>query len=172
MIRFLLYLIVFVTGLAAAAIWLAEMRHLRQAVDTLPIWTAPIAADARVPAGSATALGPNGVVTLDWKATAPTVKGLNWALTMSGDGIEARAKLTLPFWPSQAIVSDGKGTVSHAGQLIRVTAIEGQVPLLDRNNQPDGFVELTLAEPITLPAALAAFAEDDGTRIRLPIKMP
>jgi len=169
MIRLILYLVIFIIGLALAALWFGEMRHLRQAIDDLPFWTIVIADDARVPQGEAAAPTPLGKVTLNWDLEGLRTDGVHWDLTMSGVSVEARADLAVPFWPQHGIFSNGKGTVSVGGQLIRVTEIEGRLPLLDRS---DGYIELTVEDPATLPDALVQIAKIEGNRVRIPLQLP
>lgn len=173
MIRFLFYLIVFFAGLAAAVVYLGEMRHLRQVLpDDLPTWTNFIEDSARIPGGAArlsVPFGPN--VALRWQNMAPGADGLKWDLSLSGLGLEARADLRLPYWPEMAVLQNGTGTVDLSGTLYRIEAINGEVPLLDRASA--GFIEIQLEPNATLPTSVAQALQQvgdvNGPRIRIPI---
>ena len=172
MIRFLLKLLIFLAGLAAAAIWFGEMRHLRQAApDQLPFWTGVVLDDARIPTGSAGIALPAGPgAELVWTDMRPGATGLTWKLDLSGDAIAVRAELLVPYWPGMATVRNGQGTLDLGGTLYRIEDIAARVPLLDGGS---GQMTITLDQPLVLPTevstALGSLVEVDGRDVRIEI---
>ena len=163
MIRSLFYLIIFIVGLAAAALWQGEMHHLRRVLPApLPAWTDQIDDSARLRGGEmqikAGALRP--ALTLRWKAIAPNTEGLRWSLFVTGQGVDLSADLVLPVWPDQAFLRNGRGTVlldnlvagSGIGGVLRINRVTGRLDGLLDQMQPSGRLTAT-AQRITLDGA-------------------
>lgn len=137
MIRFLGLLLIFCLGLTGAAAWHGEMHHLRRAVpEYLPGWSDMISDDARILHGQLDwpAHGQVPAMTLAWAAGAPGVDGLRWDLRLTGQGIDIKSELLLPYWPDRVVVRGSKGAVNlaalsdDAGQgLVAVQALDGEV---------------------------------------------
>ncbi|MEL7116088.1 MAG: hypothetical protein AAGP08_10925 [Pseudomonadota bacterium] len=181
MIRLLFHLVVFAIGLGAALLWFGEMRHLRQVISPLPAWAALIDSDARVLRGAARA--PDGIepqMALRWQAETPRVDGLHWALTLSGNGVEAIASAVLPFTAEKLIIRRGRGTISledltngSAAGLYRIASIESEIWL--RPQRPATLeIRLDPTTPLTPEAtdALARVAEIEGNLLRIPLNLP
>ncbi len=114
MIRGLLLLLLFVTGLAAAALFQGRMHHLRLAVpDRLPPWTESLAADAGLRTGAMDlpARGPWPATRLTWSARMPTRAGWLWDVTLAGDGVALTGLMALAFAADSAVLSDVTGSL-------------------------------------------------------------
>lgn len=114
MIRGLLLLLAFAAGIAAAALAVGRMHHLRLAVpDALPIWTIYLAEDAGALSGRAElpARGRWPRTELTWRARAPSLDGWVWDVSLTGDGVDLRGKATLSWFADQAVLTGGSGTL-------------------------------------------------------------
>lgn len=145
MIRLLLRLLIFVAGLAGAAVWLGEMHHLRRAAaENLPGWTGAIAPDARVGQGQMSLPPATGlpVLTLGWSAMAPGVDGLRWGLAISGQGVDLKAVITIPFWPETVTVDQGDGGVNLGELPGLVLPLAGTIRLNGLDAQLAGLMQM------------------------------
>jgi len=148
MIRLLGFLLIFGIGLAGAAVWYGQMHHLRRALpDNLPVWTAEISDISGLRQGRMTRAeqGILPAISLIWTARTPTAEGLLWDLQLTGEGIDLRVELLLPYWPGKALIRNGSGTValanlpgSNAEGLVTLTALTGEVTDLFGTAQPRG----------------------------------
>jgi hypothetical protein len=163
MIRSFFLLIVFVIGLAAAALWQGQMYHLRRVLPaSLPAWTDQISDTARLRHGEmrieTNFLRP--ALTLRWQVLAPNSDGLRWALFLTGQGVDIRADLLLPFWPGQVILRNGSGTVplddlvdgAGIGGVVRIDRATASIAGLLDQPRPGGDLTATL-QRITLDGA-------------------
>ena len=130
MIRLLGFLVLFAVGLAAAVFWQGQMHHLRRAVpDDLPGWTQALPGDAGMRVGQMAlpAQGRVPAMALHWAAKAPGADGLLWDLRLSGQGVDLRAELLLPWWPDRVVLRGGGGAVDLA--VVSDGAVTGLVAL-------------------------------------------
>lgn len=182
MIRLLFYLLVFALGLAVAILWFGEMRHLRQALPgKLPIWTVPIDDRATLRNGKAELNLPGTPeLVARWAAKAPDGNGLNWDLSVIGGGISLRADLSVPPWPLLAKIRNGQGTIALEsltnGQSrgnISITEISGEVQILPRVADNQGYVDITFGDTAEIPDSvinmLARIGTQNGQTIRIPL---
>lgn len=181
MIRFTFNLLIFLVGLAGAAIWFGEMRHLRQAVDGLPLWSGLIYDNARVFEGGA-ALKLPGLPRMEatWQGRLPQADGLYWDARLSGDGLEALADVSLSWWLDKVVLKGGQGTASlepltlgQAEGLYRIVDLSGEISLRKREG---GHVTIQLDPTTPLPpeaiSALSRIGSAEATSIRLPVTLP
>jgi hypothetical protein len=174
-IRYLFYLLIFLLGLASAAVFLGEMRHLRQAAPgPLPGWTEAIADEARVPEGRAQiALGLLPLGSLEWDSMAARLDGLHWQLRLLGPGLAAQAVLRVPYWPQEGHLQSGRGRLEFQGTRYEIASIEGVFPML--SGADEGLLQITLAPGTQIDPSLAqmlgAVAELDGLTLRVPFQV-
>jgi len=148
MLRFLFLILLFVVGLAAAAVWQGEMHHLRRAVpDYLPGWTGDIADDAGVREGQMIlpSQGQTPKLTLRWTAKMPGADGFLWDVQLAGQGVDLRAELLLPWLPTRAFLRSGAGAVDLAEVsggavtgLIALQALDVEIDDLTGVRRPTG----------------------------------
>ncbi len=167
MIRALFYLFVFILGLGFAALWQGQMHHLRYVLPgflptALPAWTDQIEDSARLRGGEMVikegALHPE--LTLRWTAIAPNTEGLQWMLSLTGQGVDVSADLLVPFWPDRAFLRNGRGTMllndlvagSGVGGAVRINRATGRLDGLLDHPQPSGGLTATV-QRITLDGA-------------------
>ncbi|KMW59437.1 hypothetical protein AIOL_004419 [Candidatus Rhodobacter oscarellae] len=175
MIRALFYLIVFVAGLGAALAWFGEIRHLRMAFgDDLPQWTQAINDDAGMRQGSAGIAVPGQPeILLRWRAVAPDLDGLHWELKLSGDAIEARAELLLPWWPQDAVLRNGRGSASDGvNGVLRLSNIEGKLPVLNRKSRGPGQITVTFDPESGVPKGFGPLGVVNGNTLTVQVPAP
>jgi len=159
MIRSFFLLVIFVIGLAAAALWQGQMHHLRRVLPSvvpvnLPEWSDQISDAARLRAGEmdidAGPLRPK--MKLRWKAVAPNGEGLRWAIFLTGQGVALEADLLVPFWPDRILLRNGRGTVAltELGQgagidgMVQVDRLTGRMDHLGKTPGISGLLSATL----------------------------
>lgn len=132
MIRFLLLLIIFALGLAAALVTQGTLYHLRWAFPgQLPDWTEGLPDDTGLQAGAipvkASAFLPP--LELAWRARMPGRDGLRWDIRLIGDGVDLAGVLVLAYWPDRATIDDMQGAVDMGAM---------RIPMAD----PGGFLSI------------------------------
>ena len=185
MMRLLFRLVIFVLGLAIAALWFGQMHHLRAAATgDLPEWSDAISDGSGIRAGEAW-LGESGLppLVVNWQATTPTSTGFLWDIDVGGDGIVFDGTATLPFWPDRLNVS-GRGNIDlakltggGAQGIVPLRKIDGQITF-DRRFQtafidaevdaeiPDGLAD----QYLTIFRSLG-YEPGQAWRIKLPVPL-
>lgn len=125
MIRFIWRILLFCLGLSLAALWFGQMHQLRQvAPAALPSWTQTISDESGLRNGTARipSFSNGDDIEISWAFQGVNREGLNWDVSVDGQGIAGSGKATAPIWPIELRIV-GRANVDIDGEITPINDI-------------------------------------------------